>query len=272
MKQLIVTADDFGYSRQVNKAIIKCFKGGVVTATSFFVNTKYFDESIKLLKQNTNLDLGIHVNLTEFKPLTKAKTLIGKDGNFIVKNKWFNDYHNQANKKEIENEIEAQILKAFSSGLNNISHIDGHNHIHIFPNVVDVVVQLAKKYGIKYIRIPYDIEYTKYIHQKHEKTSIFSKFSRIAKTKIIKSKIKTTDAFYGMLNLYDMDFDKLSMILKSIKNGTSELMVHPAYVDENGDDFHQSKQREIEIKLLTDNKIKQLIKQNDIRLTNFSKL
>lgn len=267
MNQLIVTADDFGYSRYVNKAIINCFKEGIVTATSFLVNTKYFDESVKLLKQNPNLDVGIHVNLTEFTPLTKPKTLIDKDGNFIVKNKWFKDYYNQANKKEIEYEIEAQILKAFSSGL-NISHIDGHNHIHIFPNVVDVVDQLTKKYEIKYIRIPYDIDYMKHI-QKQGKTSIFSKFSRIAKTKIIKSKIKTTDAFYGMLNLYDMNFDKLSMILKSIKNGTSELMVHPAYIDKKGDEFHQSKQREIEIKLLTDNKIKQIIKQQNIKLTNF---
>lgn len=270
MKQLIVTADDFGYSKYVNKAIIKCFKEGIVTATSFLVNTEYFEESVKLLKQNTNLDVGIHVNLTEFKPLTKAKTLITHDRNFIVKNRWFNGYYNKIDEKEVENEIEAQILKAFSSGL-KISHIDGHNHIHIFPKVVGVVIKLTRKYNIEYMRIPYDVEYTKYV-QKQDKISIFSKFSKIAKRKIIKNKIKTTDTFYGMLNLYDMDFDKLSLILKSIKDGTNEFMVHPAFVDKNGDDFHQSKQREIEIKLLTDNKIKQLIKKEKIKLTNFSRL
>ena len=66
MKKLIVTADDFGYSRNVNKAIIRCFRNGIVTSTSLLANTKYFDESVKLLKLNKNLDVGMHINLTEF--------------------------------------------------------------------------------------------------------------------------------------------------------------------------------------------------------------
>ncbi len=88
MKQLIITADDFGYSKYTNKAIIECFKKGIVTSTSLIVNTKYFRESIKLLKRNKNLDVSLHINLTEFKPLTKSKILVDKNGNFIDKNKW----------------------------------------------------------------------------------------------------------------------------------------------------------------------------------------
>ena len=270
MKQLIVTADDFGYSKYTNKAIIECFRKGIVTSTSLIVNTKYFSESIKLLKQNKNLDIGIHVNLTEFKPLTKSKILIDKNGNFVDKNKWFDGYYEHANKSEIEEELEAQILKVISSGL-KITHINGHNHIHIFPNIIDAITKLAKKYKIKYVRIPQEISYTKYLEEIGRK-SMIAKFSKIAKTKMLKSKIKTTDAFYGILNMHDMDSNKLSRILKSIENDTNELMVHPAYVDKKGDTFHQSRQRENEIKLLTNSSIKNLIKQQNIKLINFSQM
>ena len=261
MKQLIVTADDFGYSKYTNRAIIKCFREGIVTSTSLIVNTRYFNESIKLLKKNKKLNVGLHINLTEFKPLTKSESLTDKHKDFIDKNKWFNGYYKQIKKNEVENEINAQILKFLSSGL-KITHINGHNHIHIFPKIIDVVVKLAKKYRIKCIRIPYEFGIKSLIYE----------FSKTARTTISKSNLKTTDAFYGILNMHAMDFDKLSTILNSIKNGTNELMVHPAYIDRKGDIFHQSKQREKEIQLLTNNKIKQLIKKRGINLTNFSQI
>lgn len=269
MKQLIVTADDFGYSRNVNKAIIKCFKEGVVTSTSLIVNTMYFDESVKLLKQNRNIDVGIHINLTEFKPLTKARILTDKNGNLIHKAKWLNGYYNNADKNETEKEIEAQIIKAIYSGL-KITHLNGHNHIHIFPNVIDAVAKLAKKYKINCIRLP--LEANSGQQEQNNFTRLMSNFSKAARNKINKNKLKTIDAFYGILNMNDMDFVKLSNIVKSLKNGTSELMVHPAYVDKKGDTFHRSRQRENEIKLLADKKIIRTIKKLKINLTNFSQL
>ena len=273
MKQLIVTADDFGYSRNVNKAIIKCFKEGIVTSTSLLANTKYFNESVKLLKQNRNIDVGVHINLTEFRPLMKAKTLADKNGNFIGKREWFRGFYKKTSKKEIENEINAQVKKAVSTGL-KITHINGHNHIHIFPNVIDAAIKLAKKYKIKYIRKP-DEEFivkSQRLSSEIRKRNTLSKFSKQAIGKIIKNGLKTAGAFYGILDMNGMDFDKLSNIVKSLKNGTSELMVHPAYIDGNEDIFHQSRQRENEIKLLADKKIIRAIKKLKINLTNFSQL
>lgn len=265
MKQLIVTADDFGYSRNVNRAIIKCFKEGIVTSTCLLANTKYFDESVKLLKQN-KVDVGIHINLTEFKPLTEAKTLIDKSGNFIHKAKWLDGHYDNADPNEIEREIEAQIKRLISLGL-KITHMNGHNHIHIFPKVIDAASRMAKKYNIKYLRLP--------IENKASKDSfaaLIEKLSKTAESKILKNNLKATDAFYGIDGMHNMNLGKFSEILKSLNEGTSELMVHPAYIDESGDKFHQSVQREKEIKLLTSSNVKQLIAKNKINLTNFSGL
>lgn len=271
MKKLIVTADDFGYSSYANKAIIRCFRKGIVTSTSLLANTNHFDDSVKLLKLNKNLDVGIHINLTEFRPLTIAKTMTGKDGNFIGKDEWFNGFYKKASKVEIENEIGAQIERAFSAGL-RITHINGHNHIHIFPKVMGIALRLAKKHNIKYIRLPDEkiVEKSQRASTEIRKRNLMSKFSEPAKSKIIKSRLKTSDAFYGILNMNDMDFGRLAMILKSIKNGTSELMVHPSYMDKKGDEFHRLRQREKEIKMLTGKMAIKAIKKLEISLTNFS--
>jgi len=272
MKQLIVTADDFGYSRQANRAIIKCFREGIVTSTSFLVNTKYFDESARLLKQNKKLDVGIHINLTEFRPLTKARALAGKNGDFIGKKIWFNGYYRHADKNEIESEINEQITKALSSGL-NITHLNGHNHIHMLPNIIDIAVRSAKEYGIKYFRLPYEAALNKDEVKLYSTIRAKNAVARLhAKNKINKNGLKAAGAFYGSLCMKNMDYSKLAVIFNSIKNGTSELMVHPAYIDKEGDIFHQSMQREKEIELLTSNKTKQVIKKNNIKLTNFSKM
>lgn len=266
MKKLIVTADDFGYSQNVNKAIIKCFRNGIVTSTSLLANTKYFDESVKLLKQDKNLDVGIHINLTESKPLTKAKTLTDKSGNFIHKTKWFDGHYDNADPKELENEIEAQIKRSISSGV-KITHMNGHNHIHIFPKVIDAAARMAKKYSIKYLRLPIEK-----MENKDNFAVLIGRLSKMAECKTLKNSLKMTDAFYGIDDMHDMSFKKFSEILKSLKGGASELMVHPAYIDKSGDRFHQLPQREREIKLLTSEKIKKLIEINNIKMVNFSQL
>lgn len=265
MKQLIVTADDFGYSRKVNKAIIKCIREGIVTSTCLLANTEYFEESARLLRQS-KFDAGIHINLTEFRPLTKAKTLIEKSGNFIHKSRWFEGHSGKADPKEIESEIEAQIKKSISSGV-EITHMNGHNHIHIFPKVIDIAVKMAKKYGIKYLRLPIEKK-----AKKDDFAAMIGKLSKRAEGKILKNNLKVTDAFYGIDDMHDMSLGKFSQILQSLEEGTSELMVHPAYADRNGDKFHQSMQREKEIEVLTGSKIKKLIGKNNINLANFSQL
>lgn len=273
MKQLIVTADDFGYSINVNNAITKCFRYGIVTSASLIANSNYFNGSISLLKQNKGLDAGLHINLTEFKPLTDTKTLADKGGNFVGKTEWLNGHYRYADKNEVENEIETQITKALSSGL-NITHINGHNHAHIFPNVIDIVIKLAKKYRIGCIRLPDEKITGKSRESSNEmgKSNIPAMFSKHAKIKILKSGLKTTNSFYGILNMGNMDFDKLHMMLKSMHDGTAELMVHPAYIGKRGDAFHQSRQRENEIKLLTNSNVKKLIKKYNIKLTSFSQI
>ncbi|OFV95000.1 MAG: hypothetical protein A3F68_11880 [Acidobacteria bacterium RIFCSPLOWO2_12_FULL_54_10] len=65
MKQLIVNADDFGYTRGVNQAIVEAWQRGVVTSTSLMANGAAFDDAVSLARQETGLDVGCHLNFVE---------------------------------------------------------------------------------------------------------------------------------------------------------------------------------------------------------------
>jgi len=80
MKKLIINTDDFGISKAVNHAIIDAHRRGVMTSTTLLINGPEVLHAVDLLKQNPDLGIGLHLNLTMFKPLTAIPELCNKNG------------------------------------------------------------------------------------------------------------------------------------------------------------------------------------------------
>ena len=80
LRLLIVNADDFGYCEQRNRGIVKSFQDGIVSSASLLVNSESALEAIQLSKK-CGIHLGIHLNLTEGRPLkTHYKSLTSEEG------------------------------------------------------------------------------------------------------------------------------------------------------------------------------------------------
>lgn len=161
MKRIIINADDCGMSCAVDEAIEKCIVKGEITSTTIMANMSDFEGAIRLYSRYNNLiSFGIHLNLTEGKPLTDSKGLIDcgiaeKTANgevLFCGNKKRKHYFNRKQREIIYNELEAQICKLKKAGI-DISHIDGHHHIHTDFWILIVVIKLAKKYNIRKIRV-----------------------------------------------------------------------------------------------------------------------
>src|SRR5215510_941787 len=133
-KQLIVTADDFGLTEGVNKAIVLSHQAGVVTSASLMVHGAAFESAVRLARENPQLDIGLHLALTH-NPLQFAAALA----------------RGKIRPAEVESEIRGQIKKALSTGL-TITHIDGHKHVHVVPQVLKIIREVAPAYGISSIR------------------------------------------------------------------------------------------------------------------------
>ncbi len=85
MRRLIVNADDFGLTTEVNKGIIEAYRNGIVTSTTIMVNMPGFADAVEKIRCTPGLAVGIHLNLTYGVPVLGAdqvRSLVGPDGRF----------------------------------------------------------------------------------------------------------------------------------------------------------------------------------------------
>ena len=63
MKRLIVNADDFGFTSEVNAGIVEAHRLGILTATTLMANGQAFEDAVRLARENPSLDVGCHLVL-----------------------------------------------------------------------------------------------------------------------------------------------------------------------------------------------------------------
>jgi len=63
LRRLIVNADDFGFTRDVNSGIVEAHQRGILTATTLMANGGAFDDAVRLARENPALDVGCHLVL-----------------------------------------------------------------------------------------------------------------------------------------------------------------------------------------------------------------
>ncbi len=263
--KLIVNADDFGLCKEISTGIIKAYSRGIVTSTSVVVNGKYFKESISLLK-DTGIDTGIHLTFTGGeKPVSgKVGGLVDDHGMFLKSYKEvipriiFRRFDHDALRKELSEQI--RILRN-----NNIpvSHIDSHQHLHLLPGIRDIIIELAHRFNIKWVRVPQGRILSA---QGLAMILIGNSF----KVKLKNHSFKFPDAFRGFEYGGHMNETNLSRVIRNLNKGMTELMVHPGYDASHYYDWGYA--WEDELQALTSENIKALIKDMKITLTNFREL
>jgi predicted glycoside hydrolase/deacetylase ChbG (UPF0249 family) len=145
-RALIVTADDVGLHRGMTEGAIRAHREGIVTTCSVVANGVTFDDAIARLRDVPALAVGVHLTLVEERPLTRMR-FPKKYVSFVPL------YLARAMSiGAIERELRAQIERVVSTGL-PVTHVNGHQHLHLLPRVFRVVTQLAAEYRIPYIRI-----------------------------------------------------------------------------------------------------------------------
>lgn len=158
--RLIVRGDDMGYTHSGNEALIKCYREGIETSIEVIVASPWFPEAVKLLRQNPQVDAGIHLALTseweniKWRPLSDCPSLKDSNGYFfpmVYPNK---NYPGQSISEnhwtiaDIEKEFRAQIELALKL-IPRISHVSSHmNCTGITDEVKALTRKLAKQYNI----------------------------------------------------------------------------------------------------------------------------
>lgn len=224
MVNLIVNADDFGISNEVNEAIKYCFMKKYINQTTIMVNMPCSDAAIRIAKESDFMtSVGLHLNLVEGIPLTEGirhTKLCDKDGVFngsIMSNKKNRIWLDSKTSKYVEVEIEEQIKKYLSYGIGN-KHLDSHQHSHTNPSVIRLLLPLLKKYEFNSVRLSRNISkshinYVKKLYKQYfnKKISSFNKsYSRYASV-----------IYFGSMDDIAY-FDRFPNV-----TGGIEMMVHP---------------------------------------------
>jgi predicted glycoside hydrolase/deacetylase ChbG (UPF0249 family) len=143
---LIVTADDVGLHPGMTEGAIRAHREGIVTACSVVANGAAFEDAVARLREVPSLEVGVHLALVEERPLTALR--------FPKKYTSFVPLYlaRVLSLAAIERELRAQIERVVASGL-RVTHLNGHQHLHLLPRIFGVVCRLAREYAIPYVRI-----------------------------------------------------------------------------------------------------------------------
>ena len=158
--QLIINADDFGFSTAVNAAVARARAGGMLTSASLMVRGSAVREAVSIAKDNPGLAVGLHLVLTRERSALGCESipdLVDQNSHFrpdpiLASVKY---YFSRRARRQLKNEIEAQFAAFADFGL-PLSHVDGHQHLHAHPAVLPIVVELAQRYDAGGIRVPRD--------------------------------------------------------------------------------------------------------------------
>src|SRR5690606_26095478 len=156
--RLIVRGDDMGFSHAGNEALIKCSREGIQTSIEVLVPSPGFPEAVRLLEENPDIDVGIHLTLTsewdnlKWRPVSAYPALTDEDG-YLYPFIWPNENYpgralldNQWKIEDIEREFRAQIELAIKR-IPRISHVSGHMGC---TGINDEVRALTKKLTQEY--------------------------------------------------------------------------------------------------------------------------
>jgi len=218
MSNLIINADDFGISSDVNYAIMSAMDAGICTDTTLLANFEYAEHAANLACTMNRADrVGIHLNLTEGLPLTLK---IRNEPRFCNE---LGVFHNKKEKRilqlskseiiAVNEEIIAQIHLCRKLGI-QISHADSHNHIHEEPGLGLLIMGVLKTENIPFLRLTNNLG----------KTSFVNRFYRSMYNVVIGFKGLTATDYFGSVS------DLGNYGNKILPSSIIELMIHPGKI------------------------------------------
>jgi predicted glycoside hydrolase/deacetylase ChbG (UPF0249 family) len=223
-RQLIVNADDLGRTLEINLGIEKAFREGIVSSTSFPANSVFFANGLEILSRNPDLGVGVHLHLNEYSPVSDNGFMsdISVMSMYALYRRLF--FINKQNELWIEEEFRQQIEKLLKNKI-SISHVDGHNHMHAHPRVVEIVLKLAKEYSIPWMRMPHERLYNLENLARSAGQFVLNQVCRWDEL-VLKRRIRIPQGFYGISAHGKMSEAWLRKILQGLKPGVNEIMCH----------------------------------------------
>lgn len=233
MKQLIVTADDFGAALAVNEAVERAHREGILTAASLMVSAPAAADAVKRAKAMGSLRVGLHLVLVEGKSTLQPAAV----PDLVDANGMFRDDMVRAGaamfflphvRRQLAAEIEAQFKTFAAMGL-ELDHVNAHKHFHLHPTIAALTVRIGRSFGMKAMRVPYEpVEVLRQIEPGTSGSFIVELWARQLRRRLAAAGVFSPDRMFGLGWSGAITTSRLTSLLAHLPEGVNEVYLHPA--------------------------------------------
>jgi len=266
-KQLVVNADDFGFTPDVNRGIVDAHRHGILTATTLMANGNAFDDAVRLARETPSLDVGGHLVLISGRSLIPPYAALPASVPELLK---------ALARRRIRpyDELSAQVRKLLDAGL-RITHLDTHKHTHLAPPVLDAVVRIAEEFEIRWVRRPFDFPLTGAPGRVPWVKRAISRGLQVVRGRfhrvLARHGCRTTDYFAGFQVTGYLRTPELLALIRALPDGVTELMCHPGYcgADLQAARSRLKESRERELEALRSPGAREALREAGVQLVNY---
>ena len=235
MKQLIVTADDFGVAREVNDAVEVAHRGGVLTAASLMVSAPAAADAVERARRMPSLRVGLHLVLVDGRPVLPASAvthLVDGSGVFRSNMAALGTVlaFSRPARRQLAAEITAQFEAFRATGL-TLDHCNAHKHFHLHPVMGGLIAAIGGRFGLRAGRIP--LEPSQVLRKIEPQTAwgpaqLTAPFAHLLRQRFRAAGLLVPDRVFGLLWSGRMTRNRLAGLIRNLPNGLSEIYLHPA--------------------------------------------
>ncbi len=235
MKALVVTADDFGASAEVNSAVELAHSAGILSAASLMVSAPAAVPAVALARRMPSLRVGLHIVLVEGRPTLSGPAvsrLVDESGSFrsdMAALGTLVAFSRQA-RRQLAAEITAQFEAFRATGL-NLDHCNAHKHFHLHPWIAAMMIDIGSRFGLRAMRVP--LERRSVLRKIEPRTPWVSSLLTVPFAGLLRSRVRSAgllapDQVFGLQWTGHMSKARLAGLIRNLPDGLSEIYLHPA--------------------------------------------
>lgn len=238
MKFLIVTGDDFGASVAVNEAMETAHRQGILSTASLMVGAEGAADAVRRARALPDLRVGLHLVLVCGRPVLPpgdVPDLVDADGAFSTRlvRAGFSFFFRPRVRRQLAAEIRAQFERFRATGL-ALDHVNAHNHMHLHPTVLGLVLRIGAEYGMRAVRLPHEPFLASWratgegLVRRAANDLLLRPLLALHRRRLARAGMACNDYVFGMNDTGAMDRDRLLGFLAHLPDGVSEIYSHPA--------------------------------------------
>ncbi|TDR94485.1 hopanoid biosynthesis-associated protein HpnK [Enterovirga rhinocerotis] len=235
LRRLTVTADDFGLAPEVNAAVERAHREGILTAASLMVAEPHAADAVARARRLPGLGVGLHLTLVEGRAVLPANAipdLLGRNGRLRTDLARYGAaiFFRPAVRRQVAAEIEAQFRAFAATGL-PLHHVDAHKHFHLHPTIAGLLLEIGPRYGMTRLRVP--VEPVRALREVEPvapglEARLAGPYAHLLKRRVRRAGLSTADQVFGLAWSGAMTTNRMSGLLRALPPGDTEIYTHPA--------------------------------------------